>query len=363
MQEAETVTSQHMTDDPLSLGTQHQLGTHRATYKPPTTASQIILWSIFFLLFLGIALWAMIETVGVYFYHIPWLIVLGGAIVFVIIALHVYRIRNVIQNRTQSVFVYDDGLINVWHTSLQVIYWQRVQAVWHKVTEIRLQQGSIYAHVYTVSCTDGTKLKFYENTVRNMLQLGKLIEEETAHYLFPAILNAYQVGQPVVFGSLTMTREGLSYRSKMLLWGEVKSIKIENWAIVLRKQGKRSDWASVKLGVVPNVEVFKRLVRHVIAETARQLFPAILNRYQMGQPVVFGSLTVTQEGLSHRSHRLPWTRIKRRRILANEISESRLVIRELGKLFSWASVNLDAPQIEVFWMLVDHIRGVSLSGV
>src|SRR5450631_4173038 len=130
MQEAETVTSQHMTDDPLSLGTQHQLGTHRATYKPPTTASQIILWSIFLLLFLGIALWAMIETVGVYFYHIPWLIVLGGAIVFVIIALHVYRIRNVIQNRTQSVFVYDDGLNNVWHTSLQVIYWQRVQAVW-----------------------------------------------------------------------------------------------------------------------------------------------------------------------------------------------------------------------------------------
>jgi hypothetical protein len=111
---------------------------------------------------------------------------------------------------------------------------------------------------------------------------------------------------------------------------------------------------------------FKNMVQigHVIeTETARYLFPAALNRYRMGQPVVFGPLTVTREGLSHRSQRLPWTRIKRRRILSNEISESRLVIREPGKRFAWASINLDAPQVEVFWMLVDHMREVSLSGV
>ena len=103
-----------------------------------------------------------------------------------------------------------------------------------------------------------------------MEQIGHLIETETARYLFPAALNRYQLGQPVVFGSLTVTQEGLSYRSQMLLWSDVKIIKIGSGPapqrfvtgrILIRKQGKRSAWASIKLVDVPNAEVFKQLVQ------------------------------------------------------------------------------------------------------
>ena len=271
-----------------------------------------------------------------------------------------------IETRTLRLLLYDEGLIFVQQTSLQAISWRQVQAVWHQVIDESSPTDTTPStrHIYTVSCTDGTKMiigKTYQ--LEQMERIGLLIEKATARYLFLPALNTYQMGQPVLFGPLMVNREGLSHRSQMLLWSEVRCIKRWYGTIVIKKQGKWVAWASVNLAAVPNVEVFKRLVQHVIAEAARQLFPAILNRYQMGQPVVFGSLTVTREGLSHRSQRLPWTRIKRRSILANEISESRLVIREPGKRFAWASVNLDALQVEVFWMLVDHMRGVSLSGV
>ena len=253
-------------------------------------------------------------------------------------------------------------------TSLQVIPWQNVQAVWHH--KIVSNSGpptyeSSSRHIYTVGCTDGTKItigNIYQS--KNIEQIGHMIEKETARYLFPAIWNSYQMGQPIVFGPLTVTSEGLSHQSHLLLWSEMKRIKIVCGTIEIKKHGKRFDWVSVKLVDVPNIEVFKRLVQHVTSEAARQLFPAILSSYQMGQPIVFGSLTVTPEGLSHGSRMLPWTRITTRSIRPDEISDSRLIIREPGKRFVWASVDLaDVPQIEVFWMLVRHIRSVSLQGI
>jgi hypothetical protein len=52
MQEAETVISQHMTNDPPSLGTQYGLGTYRATYKVPPMSRKIGGWIFALALFI-----------------------------------------------------------------------------------------------------------------------------------------------------------------------------------------------------------------------------------------------------------------------------------------------------------------------
>jgi hypothetical protein len=90
-------------------------------------------------------------------------------------------------------------------------------------------------------------------------------EVGTAPYIFPRVLNTYQMSQAVVFGPLTVTPWGLSYREKTLPWTEMKSIKIdENYGqIAIKKQGKLFGWASVALSDLPNVEVFRMLVQHV----------------------------------------------------------------------------------------------------
>ena len=66
-------------------------------------------------------------------------------------------------------------------------------------------------------------------------------------------------------GSLTVTAQGLYYGPKLLPWNEMKSIEInkENGHIKIRKQGKWSAWASVKLAEVPNAEIFRMLVEHI----------------------------------------------------------------------------------------------------
>jgi len=102
-------------------------------------------------------------------------------------------------------------------------------------------------------------------TLENLGQLGESLERETARYLFPLALSAYQMGKPVFFGLLTVTQEGLFYESNRLLWSEVK-MKISEYHdhIVIKKHGKLFCWASVKLSDVPNVQVFKMLLHHII---------------------------------------------------------------------------------------------------
>jgi hypothetical protein len=173
------------------------------------------------------------------------------------------------RNRAMRVFVYDSGLIYVGRKSRQTIYWQHVQAVWHQVekhtsTDSDGSSTTTIVHTYTVDCSDGTRLKL-DQTFAHLRQLGRSVEVGTAPYIFPRVLNAYRRSRSVVFGCLTVTSWGLCYRAKTLPWTETKSIEIDeyNGRIAIKKQGKLFGWASIELGDLPNVEVFRMLVQHI----------------------------------------------------------------------------------------------------
>jgi hypothetical protein len=69
-----------------------------------------------------------------------------------------------------------------------------------------------------------------------------------------------------------------------------------------------SDGTTLILGKVYHFEQMEQIGQWIEKATARYLYPTALNQYQMGQPVLFGPLTITPEGLSHQSHLLPLER-------------------------------------------------------
>jgi len=110
---------------------------------------------------------------------------------------------------------------------------------WSSITGPSGCSGTVTtSHTYTVICLDGTQLKL-DATLENLGQLGESLERETARYLFPLALSAYQMGKPVSFGLLIVTQEGLFYESNRLLWSEVKSMKISEYYdhIVIKSKG------------------------------------------------------------------------------------------------------------------------------
>lgn len=260
--------SQYMTAHPLVLGTQYRLGTHRATYKPSTTCIFIVL-VLLLIIVLGIGLVGGINALS----DSPFMPFPGGIVILCICLLIVgfilYGIVATYRNRTLRVYVYDYGLIHVGRQFIQSMYWQNVETVWHKVqartsTDSNGHSSTTYIHTYIVNCIDGTQLKL-DGTFARLEQLGKSIEVRTASYLFPGVLKAYQMSQTTVFGPVTVAQQGLYHKAKLLPWTEMKNITIyENQGqIIIKKQGKLFPWAYIKLGDVPNVEVFRMLIQHI----------------------------------------------------------------------------------------------------
>ncbi|GHO97098.1 hypothetical protein KSF_071460 [Reticulibacter mediterranei] len=253
--------SQQVMADPSFLGANYQLGNHKATYKP-STSRQIIVCSV--ALVFGVA-W----TVGVwqFVFHATEPLTLAFVVVgLLLIGFALWNFWRIYRNRVLHVFIYDDGLIYVGRGSaIQTMRWQDIEAVKHNVVEHSGSEGgSTFRHHYTVNCFDGSSLTL-DQTFSNVRQLGKTIEVETAHYLYPLILSTYRTTSSAIFGPLVVVPQGLYHRSSLLHWGEIKSINIDDnrGRVTIKQSGKLLLWASVPLRAVPNIEVFRMLIEHV----------------------------------------------------------------------------------------------------
>ncbi|GHO56807.1 DUF6585 family protein [Ktedonobacter robiniae] len=177
------------------------------------------------------------------------LVILGCLTVIIVL----YRGRN------RRIYIYEHGLLAVRTNGVEAVRWEEIAIVWHKVTR---NKNSI-THSYTLQRKDGSefKLGFFFRTNQ---KLGSMIEEETARLLFPQARASYQQGQPLYFGPLTLDLSGLTYNTKFLPWNEVEEIQFGRTVIVVKKQGKIFNWASISYGDIPNQRVLQQLSTSVL---------------------------------------------------------------------------------------------------
>lgn len=173
-----------------------------------------------------------------------------------------------------QVFVHEHGLIYRKHRSQQTIYWRDVREVRHRMRRYSVggsNGGMIIrwrAHTYVINCYDNTSITLYW-TFEKIQQLGRHAEVETARSLFLPAWESFQKNPSMTFGPLTVTAQGIYYRQKPLLWRDMESIDINEQVrgrVVIAKQRQWFRWASVSLGEIPNVEIFRELVLHIKPE-------------------------------------------------------------------------------------------------
>jgi hypothetical protein len=269
--------------DADQLAALHHLGTPTAVYKPSTILT--MLGGLLAVLF-GAA-WAMIayyiaSSVDSSFSSTGFPTILG--LVFPLFGLMFLLIGVVIivkafLNRNLRVHVYAHGLVFLKRDSNDVIRWDQIAFVWHKVRKTTTTTGTTNPstgytttttstttyHTYTLQRVDGAKFVF-DRTFSRLRDLGKTIEQESARYLLPQAITAYNAGHPILFGKMSVSFSGVSDGRKTLSWNELKSIKVDenNGAIAIRKQGKWLNWSNISLSETPNVLVFETLVNGIV---------------------------------------------------------------------------------------------------
>jgi len=165
-----------------------------------------------------------------------------------------------LQNYGMHVLLCSQGLLRTRRGQVEVVRWEQIAAFWQAVTK-RYTNG-IYTgttHLYTLQRIDGVTLKF-NDTLGKVEALGNAIQREVTRVQLPKYIYAYNAGNTITFGPISINQQGVSNGKELLPWSQNKGIEVRRGIVSVKKEGKWLNWSSVGVPRIPNFYVFMALV-------------------------------------------------------------------------------------------------------
>ncbi len=166
--------------------------------------------------------------------------------------------------RSWHVYVCTGGFVFRRGNKIEAFRWDQIEAMWQAVTK-RYTNGihTGTTHKYTVRRKDGGQVIFNDRFT-DVEELGNTISHEITNYQMPQAINAYNAGNTVPFGPLSISMQGISNGKELLPWSQVKDIDVKQGVVTVKKEGKRLNWSSVRVTQVPNVFVLMALINYIM---------------------------------------------------------------------------------------------------
>jgi hypothetical protein len=228
----------------------YQMGQLLQTYKPRFTNPLAILGITLGVIVVDILVMAGILLASHYIFYVLIAIPIA-AIIWCGIAL---------AQSGRRVYVFNYGMIYGKGGQHEPLRWDQIQTVWHKITQGR----SSTTHSFTVQRTDGQSFKL-PYMLKDILNLGTTIENEVARVRMPGTIAAYQAGQTINFGAITVDTRGISNGRKLIPWPEAGRLAIKNGNLLLDRMG-RTTALSVKSAAVPNLALLDGLINYALGQ-------------------------------------------------------------------------------------------------
>lgn len=158
------------------------------------------------------------------------------------------------------VWLFSRGLVRLGRGAAEACRWEEIQSVQQEMNTGSRERAGAVRHRFTISRRDGTQMSF--EGIPKVRALGEQIQQESLKYLLPPVLKTYHSGQPVTFGSLTLSGEGVNNGKETVPWVEIKGVEIDkNGQLVFTAQGRWFSFAKMPIADIPNVHVLLALVR------------------------------------------------------------------------------------------------------
>jgi hypothetical protein len=237
--------------------TAYQLGDLLSTYRYSRSAAIWLGIRLVLILFGGLILlgaWSASPNADLRFLGgvgLLWIILSTSAIVE-------WRRKHAFQ-----VAVYQAGLIYTLPREVIAIRWEEISTVIQQHARSTLNAvplGMFYTFV--IQTTTGRVFKL-TNAVENIALLGEQIQQATFSHLWIGAFTAYQRGEIVPFGKLSISSTGLHLRQKTLLWPKLRDIMVHDGSLRVREHGKWLTWASVAVAQVTNIHVVLALIEQI----------------------------------------------------------------------------------------------------
>lgn len=152
------------------------------------------------------------------------------------------------QKYQQQLYICQDGLLRVEKGREEAIRWD-------EVIDISSANQALVA-VYG----EGLRRFAISDTLPHAIDLDQRITRTVTEYLLPRLIEQFEAGVPLVFGSLLLNDVGLRYRRKVIPWAEIGNVREENGKLAIKARGEQ--WQHHALLEAPLVvELVKYVMR------------------------------------------------------------------------------------------------------
>jgi hypothetical protein len=189
-----------------------------------------------------------------------------GILGLLLLAVGVYCLLFGVIYKNWHVYVYERGFIyKKGNPAAQPFRWDQIEAVWYQVT--RRYTNGIYtgtSHKYRVRRQDGYEIVLNDRFTK-VATLGDLVHNQVTAAKMPQVIAAYNAGQTITFGPLSVNTQGIWNSSGNLLpWPEIKDVSMQSGYVAVSKAGKWLRWSSQPVRDIPNIFLFIALVRSIL---------------------------------------------------------------------------------------------------
>jgi hypothetical protein len=255
---------------PVGYGSPQVPGSYPALPVPPEIAQQVATYQlgtlaqaykanlVKLLLFAGVALLVTLIDIPAAMSDS-----FGFLTLLILLAASTYAIYYLATNYNIRAYVFSEGLIRAKGSQIDVMRWEHVEAVWERVVQYRYR-GLIplyKTYNYTVRRSDGAQFKF-SGALKSAKLLGEAIQQEVTRRQLPQAIAAYDSGNPVNFGTLSVSMQGISKAGVLLPWNQVGQVNFRRGWLIVHKQGSLLAGSRTRASSVPNLQVFLQLVEH-----------------------------------------------------------------------------------------------------
>jgi hypothetical protein len=164
--------------------------------------------------------------------------------------------------RGRHVHVHEHGLVRRKGVERELVLWDEVRAVFQEITRHTVNgvpAGT--SHSYKVRCRDGRELVFGDDLV-GVASLGEQLQRATTQRLLPGAVEAFDRGEIVEFGDVSVSAKGVRLRtSRLLAWSSVRLLDVEEGYLTFDGPGGNGP-DRLEVSRIPNLMMFLALVEH-----------------------------------------------------------------------------------------------------
>ncbi|MFC7242864.1 DUF6585 family protein [Catellatospora aurea] len=247
------------------------LGEHRESY-PAVTPKPLLLSSGMFAVLFGVlaggATWgAIIGDPAVWIAAIIlWSLATPCLLGFLWVLLRSPAVSK--RARQFRVHVFEHGWVWARRSGTEAYRWDEVQALFANLAVFTAEISRRTPYGIRIAMVDGRRMEIWQVHV-DMTRFGPLLTERVARAQLPKAMAYFDKGNPVTFGDLTITDDGVAFQGFLTPWSDIGGVEIDHvdqsYLSLLDPQCKPRG-ARVNFGLMANGYTFVLMVEAILAK-------------------------------------------------------------------------------------------------